>query len=262
MLFRKSLAFEFKEDGDTPGSFRATFSRLQAIDHDYDVTLPGAFERGQKVRIAQWGHAWNLPIIGTGVIDADESTAWVDGRFNLNMTAGRDTYESVKDAGELQEWSYGFDILESSDGDFEGQPVRYLKKLKVHEVSPVMLGAGIGTHTDSIKSNPELTHDEHANAVLAAVKAWIERTEALAALRMKDGRTLSHEAEGRVEMLLAGIRDAETRLEAVLAAKAIEPSEPTPDDTQTPASPATGLSNHARARLALARFEFDTGALR
>jgi hypothetical protein len=53
----------------------------------------------------------------------------------------------------LQEWSYSFDILDASFGEFEGKQVRFLRKLKVHEVSPVMLGAGIGTHTRAIKSD-------------------------------------------------------------------------------------------------------------
>jgi hypothetical protein len=33
----------------------------------------------------------------------------------------------------------------------KGRPFQFLKKLKVHEVSPVLLGAGIGTYTASVK---------------------------------------------------------------------------------------------------------------
>jgi hypothetical protein len=42
---------EFKADGE-PGEFTAIFSSFNTIDHDNDVTLPGAFTDGQKVRIS------------------------------------------------------------------------------------------------------------------------------------------------------------------------------------------------------------------
>lgn len=147
-----SGSFRWKADSDQTGAFRATFATFNVVDKDGDVTIPGAFEVGARVRIAQWGHNWGAPAIGAGVIGADSSRAWVDGKFALAMAAGRETYEAVKALGELQEYSYGFDIEKSRPGSFEGQSVRFLERLKVHEVSPVMLGAGIGTGTDSIKS--------------------------------------------------------------------------------------------------------------
>lgn len=147
-----TVPVQFKADEDKPGAFRATFSLFNVKDLDGDVTLPGAFKVGAPVRIAQWGHNWGAPAIGTGTIDADDTSAWVDGQFNLNMTAGKETYESVKASGELQQWSYGFDIDEWSVGKFEGEEVLFLKALTVHEVSPVMLGAQPLTSTDRIKA--------------------------------------------------------------------------------------------------------------
>lgn len=134
------------------GSFRATFATLMAIDKDRDVTVPGAFQQGQKVKIAAWGHDWGALTVGKGQIFADEQTAWVQGQFNLATDAGREHYETVKFNGADQEWSYGFEVQEWSLGEFEGEDVRFLRALNVFEVSPVMLGAGIGTRTDSIKA--------------------------------------------------------------------------------------------------------------
>ena len=49
----KSLGrVELKIDGDA-GAFRATIATLNVIDKDGDVTVPGAFRKGQEVRIAQ-----------------------------------------------------------------------------------------------------------------------------------------------------------------------------------------------------------------
>ena len=148
--FRAPMEIKAEGEGE-PGAFTATFSTLNVIDHDGEVTVPGAFTEGQAVRIAYWGHRWHDLPIGRGVIHADEEKAWVEGRFFLDTAAGSETYKTVKNLEELQEWSYGFDILKDRAGQFEGQDVRFLEELNVHEVSPVFLGAGIGTQTTSIK---------------------------------------------------------------------------------------------------------------
>jgi HK97 family phage prohead protease len=157
-------AIQLKEDGPE-GSFQAIFSTFNVIDHDRDVTLPGAFTDGQEVRISSWGHKWHDLPVGRGVIRADEVKAWVDGQFFLDTEGGAETYKTVKNLGNLQEWSYGFDILEVGFGKWEDQEnIRFLRKLDVFEVSPVMLGAGIGTQTTAIKGQEEAKPypNEHA----------------------------------------------------------------------------------------------------
>ena len=90
--------------------------------------------------------------MGKGVIHADDEKAWVDGSFFMDTQSGLETYKTVKNLGELQEWSYGFDVLKNSFGKFEEKDVQFLESLDVFEVSPVLLGAGIGTQTTAIKS--------------------------------------------------------------------------------------------------------------
>lgn len=143
---------ELKADGEgEPGEFTAVFSRFNVVDHDGDVTIPGAFKDGQQVRIAYWGHRWQDLPVGRGVIHQDGEKAWVDGKFFLDTIAGKETYQTVKNLEELQEWSYGFDVEEAEPGVFDGQDVVFLRRLEVYEVSPVLLGAGIGTGTTDIK---------------------------------------------------------------------------------------------------------------
>jgi HK97 family phage prohead protease len=143
---------EFKENADQTGQFKAVFSWFDVIDKHGDVTLPGAFEDGAKIKIASWGHRWeNLPV-GRGEIHQDEKKAWVDGMFFLDTESGLETYKTVKNLGDLQEWSYGFEALDSSEDKVDGQKVRVLKKLKAFEVSPVFIGAGNDTQTLNIKS--------------------------------------------------------------------------------------------------------------
>lgn len=139
-----------QEDDEEKGEFRATFSRFNVIDHDGDVTVPGAFKEGQEVIVEPWNHGWTLPT-GKGVIKSDEEKAWIDGRFFLETQAGREHYSTVKGLGGLAEWSYSFDIEEAGEGDFEGSQVRFLRQLDVVGVGPVTRGAGIGTETTAIK---------------------------------------------------------------------------------------------------------------
>jgi HK97 family phage prohead protease len=151
----KGLRFSVKSADE--GTVTAIFSRFNVKDLDGDVTMPGAFEDGAEVLISAYNHeTWcgGLPV-GKGVIHCDDEKAWLDGQFFLDTQAGKETFTTVKNVGDLQEWSYGYKVLETgevTDAMYQQGVWRVLKKLKVWEVSPVMVGAGIGTETVSIKS--------------------------------------------------------------------------------------------------------------
>lgn len=215
---RKSVALELKADEE--GSFRAVFSTFDVIDKDGDVTRKGAFQP-QDVRIAQWGHNWGALPVGRGKLNSDDEKAWVDGQFFLDVTAGADTYRTVKNLGELQEWSYGFNVKKWSCGDFEGQEVRFLEEVEVFEVSPVMLGAGVGTHTEAIKGHMSL--EEESAAALAAAEGFRDRVKALAAVRAKEGRALSSANRDRLKTHLDLLAEIRTDLEGLIAATESDP---------------------------------------
>lgn len=204
------------------GEVTAVFATLNVIDSDGDVTVPGAFENGAKVRISAYGHAsWSgaLPV-GKGTIREVKDEAILDGRFFVDTPAGADTFKVVKELGAdgLQEWSYGYDPVEYSFGEFEDQPVRYLNKLKVHEVSPVLLGAGVGTRLLTAKSGLKFT--EHAESVVADVEALITRASEVVALRAEKGKAISEDSAGLLERLMASM----DRLKGLLAAPATDTS--------------------------------------
>lgn len=142
---------------ETKGEVEAVFATLNVKDKDADVTLPGAFDNGAKVAISAYGHkSWEgaLPV-GVGSIQEVGDKVIMKGHFFMNTAHGRDAFETVKGlaAEGLGEWSYGFKVEDSEPGDHKGERVRYLKKMKVYEVSPVMRGAGEGTMTTSAKAD-------------------------------------------------------------------------------------------------------------
>ena len=147
----------FKVIDEHKGEIEAVFSTLNVIDSDGDVTRPGAFGE-QKVRISAYNHqSWNneLPV-GKGIIVERGNEAILTGNFFMDVPKARDTFITIKELGDQMEWSYGYDVLAKADGkwpedDAEGKDVRFLDKLKVHEVSPVILGAGENTRTLSAK---------------------------------------------------------------------------------------------------------------
>jgi hypothetical protein len=185
------------------------------------VTKTGAFTDGEEVVISAYGHtSWSglLPV-GKGVIRAGKSEAVLDGQFFLDTTPGADTFKTVQRLGPLGQWSYGFDITKESFGEHDGKRVRFLEGLKVHEVSPVLLGAGVNTRTLSAKAAKK-TFAEEGEAVLAAVAAFGERAADVMAMRREKGKGLSPESADLVARVEAECK----RLAAVLG----EP-EPEPD---------------------------------
>lgn len=131
------------------GQVTAMFCRFNVIDHDGDIVLPTAFTNGQEVVMA-WAHDWNR-IIGKGKIRVMPEGAYFDGKFFLETDAGREAYKTVKAMGELSEWSWGFRVLKHQYVNIEGETVRQIERAEVFEVSPVLKGAGVGTHTVAIK---------------------------------------------------------------------------------------------------------------
>jgi len=222
---RKRLAVALKEDAE--GAFRAIFATFNEVDHDGDVTLSGAFPVGAKIPLAGVGHNWDTPTIGGGTIGADAEKAWLDGQFNLEMAAGLETYRSVKfDQAQginAQQYSYAYDVAKGHSARPEEQKrwpgaKRILEQLVPHEVSPVLLGAGVDTGTAYIKGkdgDPE-TLATRASRLLTDTSAFAEHARAAVAMRAKEGRELSTVNRERIEQQVAALKAAAAELAALL----------------------------------------------
>lgn len=138
---------------DERGHGRAVFATLNVVDKDGDVTEPGAF--GEQEVFVLPTHNWGSVPLGKGRISEEGDQAVVDFQLNLDTEAGREWHQALKfdmaNGTPLQEWSYGFTIKESEQETRDGESVRVLKAMDVHEVSPVIVGAGEGTRTLAVK---------------------------------------------------------------------------------------------------------------
>lgn len=230
-------AFQIKEiSGD--GEITAVLATLDAVDSDGDVTIPGAF--GKQEAPIQPAHDWASVPLGKAKVYEDGPEAKVDMFFNLDIPVGRDWFTALEFDFEmgtepLQQYSYGYEPTKFRLGEFEKQNVRFLDEIKVHEVSPVLLGAGINTRTLAVKNGivpgnfykalmemgkTQKTLEDEFQSVegsLADLSGFYGRVKALAVLRTKEGRTLSTANRQRLSHLVATISEIQSDIEKFLA---------------------------------------------
>lgn len=158
--------FAVKELGDT-GEVSAEIATLNIKDKDRDVTLPGFFGK-QDVKIVL-SHQWGPVMLGKGQITEEGEKALLDGRMNLDAAdaEARAVHSRLKfdldNPPPLIEWSYGYELHKGARQEFKGDEKYgdgyWLSPLedgspgaRIFEASPVLVGAGEGTRTTSVKS--------------------------------------------------------------------------------------------------------------
>jgi hypothetical protein len=219
----KDVAFE------DSGTVQAVIATLNVIDKDGDVTLPGFF--GEQPAAIASGHDRGR-VGGKGRIYEVGDKAIFEGQYFLETIEGREQFLTAKAMGELQEWSYGFHLLEggAKTGKHDGKPVRFLKPkdsggpgVRVAEVSTVLVGAGEGTGTVSIKT-AGLRFVDQAEQTAQAVELLLGRAEEIKTLRAEKGTELGVEAVAR-------LLEVKTRLVAAaeIFGSLADVSPPTPD---------------------------------
>lgn len=198
---KSAPALAFSIDSAKEGDIEVAFARLGVVDKDRHLTEPGAFPV-KAVPLSAYGHtSWpergaRLPVGRVDLVEAGD-LAKAAGAFFLQTSHGRDTYETVKALGDLQEWSYGYKILSAIKSKDASGPILRLKSLDVREVSPTLVGAGVGTYTIGIKSGDDegplagLPFSDHVERVLLDAGELVTRSKGLRELRLKAGRELS-----------------------------------------------------------------------
>ena len=183
----------FKAVGeDGPGRFQAYASVFNNIDAYGDMVIPGAFadtlendypDGGAGVPL-YWRHRMDDPFMNLGATVAakeDDHGLWIDGLLDLDTPAAAQTYKLLK-TGRATQMSFAYDIDEGGFIDRkteDGGSYYELRKLTLHEVSVVPVGANAETEILAVKAalvdlngelnvGRELSHDEWRDLFAAA----------------------------------------------------------------------------------------------
>lgn len=153
-MFTKALAIK---EMDEKGVGLALLADMNDVDKDDDAYTKGAFSwkaDGQWAPILP-AHNWKEMPFGKARVFEQDGEALAEIKLNLDTAAGRDWHAAIKfdlETGQpVQQWSYGYDVLDHAIEMRGGKKVRNLKKLSVLEVSTVIVGAGNGTRTLEMK---------------------------------------------------------------------------------------------------------------
>jgi len=231
----ESKTFDIKTIDEVEGKVEAVFSVFNEIDSDGDVVMPDSIKSGygENGVAMVWAHDWKNPI-GRGEIVSDDSKAVFKGQFIMDTQAGRDAFNTVKAMGDLQQWSFGYEVLDSENGSFQkdGQntQARFLNDLKVWEVSPVLVGANQNTFTvgvkekseDSVKEETGLTLTNETDKLLIKLSALLRRIKELTSLRLKKEKTLSEPSTTLVRDLQDALQEAYQDIDTLLGVASAE----------------------------------------
>lgn len=141
------------------GEVTAVVATLGVVDKDGDVILPGALPAGgAKVKLSGYGHdlvlARQAPA-GKGVIVEIGDKLVLQGKFFKSTERGREAFNTVKEMGPDSEWSIGFPPKVKT-GELTAElkaagARRAIAGFSPIEASPVLVAAGVGTGTVSVK---------------------------------------------------------------------------------------------------------------
>jgi hypothetical protein len=202
----KSLeSLEIKNE--STGEVEAIIATLEVVDKDFEVITKDAIPSGSKVTMSSYGHdivgglmgGGTLPV-GRGKVFVEDNKAIFRGKIFVTTDRGRDTLEVLKEMGADQQWSFGFRVIGSEVPDEKWSKrgaQRILTKLDVFEVSPVVIGAGIGTRTVAAK------------AVKQAVKEAVKEADDEAAAKAKAEEAVVKQEEQAPAIPLPAVDESE-----------------------------------------------------
>lgn len=204
-----------EQDGLEPGQFEALVSVIGNKDAYGDVVMPGAFDEtlaewkasGNPIPVI-WSHGYQDPDNHVGyVLDAQERT--VDGKTGLWIKAQLDTDDDAPKARQVgrllrgkrvTQFSFSYDVLEGAHAKSDELGDYYeLRKMRLYEVGPTLIGANQETELLSAKALDALVAEVKAGRVLSAKNEEKLRTAydsigaVLSALDSNDGKARADE---------------------------------------------------------------------
>jgi len=161
----KECSAQVKAAGDGSGQFTALVSVFNNKDSVGDVVMPGAFTdtlaewaaSGDPIPVI-WSHDWLDPFSHIGAVTSAQQTdagLQVTGQLDLDNAKAQQVYRLLK-AGRVKQFSFAYDVEEGAWVESNANGVedsRYeLRKLKLYEVGPTLVGANQETELLAVKA--------------------------------------------------------------------------------------------------------------
>lgn len=175
----KSLTVAIKATDDEKGIVEAIVSCFGNVDSYGEVVDKGAFIESLQRKFPKgvWMHDWTIPVSKTLEAQEVDAGLYIKGQFNLDTQRGREAYSDLK-FGTVDEFSIGYSVEE----DYVGEDgYRHLKKLRLYEWSPVLVGANPATQVLGVKTakkDVDVEQPETTTEPEAAAETTPEGTEA------------------------------------------------------------------------------------
>lgn len=150
----------------TDGQFRAVVAVFDNVDSHGDVVVKGAFtetlnewaDRGDEIPVI-WSHDWADPFSHIGTVKSATETdrgleilGEIPQEDRDSNPRAAQVYRLLK-SRRITQFSFAFDVLEGGEVDRDGRRVTELRRLKLHEVGPCLLGVNQSTELGSIKAD-------------------------------------------------------------------------------------------------------------
>lgn len=150
-----------ESDGLGAGEFTALVSVFGNEDSVGDVVMPGAFaddlarwkDSGDPIPVI-WSHDWGDPWSHIGhVTEARESAGGllVTGQLDMDNPKAQQVFRLLK-GRRVTQFSFAYDIEDGGWGERDGREVYELRKLRIHEVGPTLVGANQETELIAAKA--------------------------------------------------------------------------------------------------------------
>lgn len=132
------------------GIIEAYVSIFGNVDQAGEVIDRGAFMESLQRKLPKgvWSHNWEMPIATTLEAREDEKGLYIKGKLIKGVAKAEEALALLKE-GAIDEFSIGYSVLEDYIGE---DGFRHLKRLKLYEWSPVLVGCNPATELLSVKS--------------------------------------------------------------------------------------------------------------
>ncbi|MFD6070620.1 HK97 family phage prohead protease [Amycolatopsis lurida] len=246
-----------EQDGTEDGVFEAIVAAYN-VDSVGDKIVPGAFAdtlaewkaSGDPIPVL-WSHMSHDPDYHIGYVeDAEERDdgLWVRARLDLDEPKAAKIYRLLK-GRRVRQFSFAYDVLEGGwiekTSDEDGDESFYeLRKLRLYEVGPTLIGANQTTELLTVKTPPEPTQPRTPPPAKADLGATATTDLRSALAKIADGAAA-------IESVLSILDSDDDEDDDEKAAISPETAQPDPPAPPAPAPSTEASSAHLRASLAL-----------